>query len=432
MHRWISLGGWHGPSLMLTKLGLQKPEENFPFDMIRCTFDGLIKFIEEGFDDEYFPGALKERPFIPDPISSWLLFRGKHTCFTHTDLNNDDVVAAFQNQIRAWEKLFSPSSAEDLEKDQDFTATASRRPITFLRTIIAEDPQHELDLVPVFNEAILRKIKGTLPFRMVMVMHEQGPTTQPQFTISSTSPSYSIHTPCVVWNLKRDRKNALPSSYHTMAMDREEPTSGAQSSTLFDECHDGYQKIITTMSKENKWQLLTSTLPSFSHFVQARRERQPQCSSPTSSSLRSQSSASSLESPFTPYSELSLLEGVPVVRASCKGVGSTRNNGTCVFCGSLDGHEWERREAFDRKAPWEPAEVDQLLLAYALSGGDEVAAVEKIAAEQRRGANETLRQLHELLGLVEENPPTGSLNEQGLGDTNVTQQIGHCDEGTCA
>jgi hypothetical protein len=45
--RWVSLGGWCGPSLALSKFGVRGPAEMLPFDMVRCTLDGVDLFTRD-------------------------------------------------------------------------------------------------------------------------------------------------------------------------------------------------------------------------------------------------------------------------------------------------------------------------------------------------------------------------------------------------
>ncbi|KEG09341.1 hypothetical protein DQ04_05381040 [Trypanosoma grayi] len=207
---------------MLSKLGIRPVEEQLPFDMARCSFDGLLEFTANGFGKGFFPGPLHERPFTPDPASIWLLFRGQHTCITHFNLNSEEVVQMFLRRFDEWEMMI----------------THPTRPVVFLRTCIAENPREEVELLPQWHALLHEKSAGKLDFRTVMVMHEQGPTTAPMASFAAEDAAGS---PCVVWNLAFDTQ--LP--------------PGA---SLFDKCHDGYAHIIHTMSSDEAWRVSTSPL----------------------------------------------------------------------------------------------------------------------------------------------------------------------------
>ncbi|ORC90912.1 uncharacterized protein TM35_000073360 [Trypanosoma theileri] len=329
MRRWVSLGGWCGPGLMLSKLGIRPVEEQLPFDMARCSFDGLLEFTVNGFGNGFFPGPLEERPFTPDPASVWLLFRSQHTCITHFNLNSDEVVQEFMRRFKEWEKMI----------------TCPTRPVTFLRTCIAEDAKEEVDLLPLWHAALHKKSEGKLNFRTVMVIHNQGPITEPMAAYNEKDAAGS---PCVVWNLAFDKQ--LPDT-----------------ASLFDKCHDGYKHIIQEMNREESWKhISTSSL------------------SPAA---------------LKPYTNLSLVEGVPALRGSCTGFGTTYAAvlGRCMRCGSTNGHEVVR-DAFDSKRAWSEEEDAELLSKFLSANGDEIAAVEAAAIELKRGANEVFLRLKLLTG----------------------------------
>ncbi|KPA83177.1 hypothetical protein ABB37_02869 [Leptomonas pyrrhocoris] len=396
MRRWISLGGWCGPSLMLTKLGLRPAEEALPFDMARCTFDGLVELTTNGFTssasspvsssssphtahgsspttsaatyafprgvlDGFFPVP---RPphhaqvannaatftFTPDPVSVWLLFRSQHACFTHFDLNNPDVQHEFRRRMQVWDTLLSPHGSRHGE------GAAPHRPVTFVRTAIAENPSDEIEMLPRFHSAVRRRTNGQLPFRTVLVVHDQAETTQPLCRFPQEASAHQ--SPCVVWNITRQAASSAADG---------EPS-------LLDQCHDGYQTILTTMCKEQKWRSLDASLPSYENYMKSRGKA------------------------FKPYTELSRVAGVPAIRGTCTGFGSTFSAalGRCVHCGCNDGHAVVA-DRFDTQRPWRDEDLDELLTNYALQRCDEVAAVEATALKQKRGAHETWRKLREML-----------------------------------
>nr|CCC91008.1 conserved hypothetical protein [Trypanosoma congolense IL3000] len=326
MWRWASLGGWCGPGLMLAKLGMPVVGQQLPFEIARCSFDGLLHLTTHGFSEGFFPAPLDARPFTPDAASIWLLFRSQHTCITHFNLNRDDVIDSFLQRFAAWENMLQRPT----------------HPVTFLRTCIAEDAREEVELIPKFHETLCSESGGKFNFRTVLVVHDQGPTTS---RVAEFHPKDAAGHPCVVWNLALD--HSLPST-----------------ASLFDRCHDGYATIIREMNQEHAWELSTKTY----------------CA-PTPK----------------PYRELCLVEGVPALRGSCTGFGTTQamRLGKCPQCGSTTGHAVSQ-DVFDTKRPWQEAEEVTLLEKLFGAHGDEVAAVEAAALELGRGANEVLLRLRSL------------------------------------
>lgn len=320
--RWVSLGGWCGPSLILSKLGMRPPEQQGPFDFARTTMDGLIHFSRNGFDDFFPPGVPNA---VPDPVSIWLLFRGMHTCFTHFDMNADTTRTAFRTRISEWDRIVGTGAG-----------TTRTQPVTFLRTVLAEDPGEELSLVPAFQRA-LQERNPTLDHRLVLVVHDQGVPTQ-RLT--------SINERAMVW---------------TVAFDESGGTS------LFDKTEAGYRSVLEHACVEGNW------------LSSAQDKAAPVAPQPFR---------------FQRRSHLSCVEGVPAFRGTCQGVGSTAcaATGVCNYCGSTDGHALRDRGRFDSGRPWSEEEDAQVQWMSALVGAgsvDRVAAVEQLAGELSRGANET-------------------------------------------
>jgi hypothetical protein len=389
---------------MLTKLGLRPAEEALPFDMVRCTFDGLVQLTANGFTssshpsppparhadgddkakltsapyafpheqyDGFFPlsstsssdregdsGATLR--FSPDPVSIWLLFRSQHACFTHFDLNHPDVQAEFRRRIQEWNALLSPQTSANHARSGNGKSVSA---VTFIRTVIAENAADEIEMLPQFHQAVRSRTQGQLSFRTVLVVHDQAETTQPLCSFPQETSEHA--SPCILWNITRQQQ-AVSAEANAAEMGNE--------SSLLDQCHDGYQTILTTMCKEQKWRSLDSSLPSYADFMNARGK------------------------PFTPYTELSRVAGVPAVRGTCTGFGSTFSAvlGRCVHCGCTDGHATQM-DQFDTRQPWADTDVDDLLMNYAMHRCDEVAAVEATALKQKRGAHETWLKLKELL-----------------------------------
>lgn len=323
--RWVSLGGWCGPSLILSKLNKRAPDDAMPFDMVRCSMDGVIHFAKVGFEKGgFFPHA-GPPPFPMDPVSIWLLFRGQHTCFTHFDLNNPAVLSMFGQRFQAWESMIKRST----------------QPVTFLRTSIAQEPLAEVGLLPLWEETLDEVSGGTLDFRTILAVHQQGPETA-----MIAQPT----TRSCVWNIAHDADVASDAS-------------------LFDKTERGYRAIVESQENGMPWRLDTvPTEPSLTHAKS--------------------------------YTELCTVEGIPALRGSCKGIGTTMSVavGRCIFCGDRTGHAVQDVTAFDSKRPWTEEDDAELLTALA-TRQDVVAAVEAVCVAQKRGANETWARLKSMTTL---------------------------------
>lgn len=320
--RWVSLGGWCGPSLMLSKLQIRPMEEQLPFDMVRTSFDGVIHFATEGFNKDFFPSPLP--PYEMDPASIWMLFRGTHTCITHFDINNPMIQARFHQKFQEWNAM--------VEK--------AERPVTFIRTSIAENPFAEVGLLPLFEETLMQKSSGKLSFRTIMVVHDQGAVTE---KIAEPTPTSSV------WNLAFD-------------------TSVPPTASLLDRTEAGYKKIITDCLEEREWERVHNA---------PLRHAPVECNKPSV--------------------ELCTVEGVPAFRGSCKGIATTASValGKCVFCGCDKGHPVAANK-FDTGKSWNENDDQALIVTYGKLN-DIVATCEEIGLAQKRSANEVYHRLLELL-----------------------------------
>jgi hypothetical protein len=342
--RWVSLGGWCGPSLILSKLGLRGGFAELPYDMVRCTMDGLVQFTRDGFDG-YFPSATEEpdvkaaaaAPWLAasadprglripmDPVSIWLLFRGSDTVFTHFDLNSPSVRRMLQQRLDGWSRMM------------DEARQGAHPPVTFLRTCLAENPADELRTIGAFQAAVDEITNGKLDHRLVLALHNQGPTTEYLGTAGD-------HDRCVVWNL---------------AFDATKPASAS----LFDRTHDGYEHIVQTCGDDATFRTLV---------------RRPVA-----------------KTTFSPQGHLARVEGVAAFRGTCVGFGSTvtASSGVCMACGSADGHRLMDPSAFDSGKTWTEDEDAQLLATFAQHDLDLVGLVEHLAQQFHRSANEVHRRL---------------------------------------
>lgn len=384
MRRWVSLGGWAGPAMMLQELGLQHSAEALPFDGVRSTFDGITRFITSGSLDGYFPQAppaaqgSSAAALRPDPAGrANLLFRGTHTCFTHSDLNNDRVKAELLRRCDAWQRLLTPHA----------NAATPPKPVTFVRAVIAEDPLRELEMIPTFHEAVRLRTANQLPFRtVVMVMTSAASCGTPREDGAISRPLCvwpDASHPCVVWQVGEGRRaGAAALKPQTADACGEASRDEGDEEQLFEAFHDGIQHVITTMSKEMKWRQLEGSLPALDSCLRETRTA-PTWSSPSAVMARCS------QSPVSAF------------RGTCKAVGSTlsEDTGVCAFCGSRSGHAVLQRDAWDCKAAWDDVETDELLLAYAMHDADEVVATEHfVRGSKRRGVNESYEKLQELLG----------------------------------
>ena len=347
-HRWVSLGGWCGPSQILAKNGLTSPETQLPFDLVRCTLDGVAHFTKIGFANssgEYFPPRVQHESsspisfFKPDPVSIWLLFRGWHTAFTHYDLNRRDNQEVLLSRMAAWDRLFR-ETPDDCE-------------ITFLRTSISEDPLAEMRFVPQLQKVFDEVSNNRLKFRIVLVHHLTDADTSSSSSIpAQTMPISIINDRAVMWQLCHSS------------------TSSSKTRSLFDKSEPGYNTIISF--EEN--------------FHAGKMEYDAEEIGNRSKQILPRLSKSSL---------LSRVEGVPTFRGTCTGFGSTQSqalNGICLSCGDRTGHSLENQEMFDTKRPWSADDdtrmLEMVLLLQDPNHGDLldiVALVEKTANDLGRG-----------------------------------------------
>ncbi len=392
----VSLGGWCGPALILGKLGLRT--EAYPFDFSRVTLDGILHFVRNGFGDGFFPPG--SRPFRPECVGMWVLFRGRHTAFAHFDLNDPKITAAFERKFERWVELLDGRYG----------------PVTFLRTVSAADPAEELAVLPHL-EALLAAKHPALDFRIVVTVHDQPmPTaararaapTHPEAAASATpgggglaalsSASSSASVAICPW---RGQHAALGGCLsRRIAVYVLEYTEDA-SKTLFDRSQSGYTEIVRHATQEMTWE------------GEAEAEDKSDESSSSSrgavDAMNATSSTGSIDSgaaghrpygmegyPWRLHRNIALIDGVASVGGTCTGIGSSQcaADGTCHFCGKLAWHLAGTPFRSDR--PFTDEE-DSVLLVHLYSilahGADKVAAVEQLAHEMHRGAYEVICRL---------------------------------------
>eukprot|EP00760_Papus_ankaliazontas_P017497 PhM_4_TR17292/c0_g1_i1/m.74527 len=205
MRKAISIGGWCGPALILGKMGIRT--EAYPFDFSRVTLDGVTHFVRNGFSEGFYPPG--PRPYRPECVGPWVLFRSQHCAFAHFDLNDDGVLKGFERKMERWDSVLDGTE-----------------PVTFFRTVAARNPLEELELVPAW-EAALRERNPSLDYRTVVVVHDQGLGTTTQLTPLS------------------DRTSLWALEYDTAKLGEEH--------SLFDRSNEGYEKIVFTSLSDDSW-----------------------------------------------------------------------------------------------------------------------------------------------------------------------------------
>jgi hypothetical protein len=362
--KYISLGGWCGPALILGKLGLRT--EAYPFDFSRVTMDGVIHFLQYGFEDGFYPAG--PPPYKPECVGPWVLFRGQHTAFAHFDLNDPAVQAHFTVKIdRLRTVLDTPE-----------------RPVTFFRTVTARFPQEELALAARL-EAVIAQRNPSLDFRIVLMVHDQGLAANAA-QLAPLSPRMAL------WVLRY---------------------RGDPSLTLFDRTHDAYRAVVLHSVAETSWSAEHMTATSVPVSVGEG------LSTDVYDDVRHAYKADGVTRladvpvedmtwerfPWRSHDNLALIDGVASVGGTCVGVGSTAmlsdasepwRAKRCRYCGSTTFHAAGR--PFRTERPF-TEEEDQLVLMHLyriLTGADKVAAVEQLAHEMQRGTYEVICRIQHL------------------------------------
>ena len=126
---YISLGGWCGPKIALKQNDLFD-EPSLPFDDVRCKFEGVVRNIEENFEN-----FLTYNKQINDTF-----FIGKDLSFVHHNIKDKNVIESFKRKIyRFHNKIISQEN------------------ICFLRFIVENNYDIELKLYEKFKKVIKEK-----------------------------------------------------------------------------------------------------------------------------------------------------------------------------------------------------------------------------------------------------------------------------------
>ncbi|CAJ1987564.1 papain-like cysteine peptidase (DUF1796) [Leishmania donovani] len=365
--KYISLGGWCGPALMLGKLGLRT--EAYPFDFSRVTLDGLMHFIRNGFAEGFYPPG--PPPYRPECVGPWVLFRGQHTAFAHFDLNDPHVQAHFQVKMRRFDAVLD----------------SPERPVTFFRTVTARYPQEELALALDLEEAVARR-NPSLDFRIVFMVHDQGLRAN-AVQLAPLSPRVTL------WTLQY---------------------RGLPGDTLFDRTHTAYRTVMMHSVAESNWPAVNvgaATPPPATVASAEARDFESgalRCDGTIRTDDVPLADLTVARFPWRGHDNLALINGVASVGGTCAGIGSTkmledtsaapqvegRVRRKCRYCGDATYHAAGR--PFRTERPFTDEE-DQLVLIHLyqiLTGGDKVAAVEKLAHEMQRGTYEVICRIQHL------------------------------------
>ncbi|KAG5509159.1 hypothetical protein JKF63_06168 [Porcisia hertigi] len=380
--KYVSLGGWCGPALMLGKLGLRK--EAYPFDFSRVTLDGLMHFIQNGFAEGFYPPG--PPPYRPECVGPWVLFRGQHTAFAHFDLNDPRVQSHFQVKMRRFDALLD----------------APEIPVTFFRTVTARHPQEELALAADVEATVARR-NPSLDFRIVFMVHDQGLRAS-AVQLAALSPRVSL------WALQY---------------------RGLPGDTLFNRAHAAYHTVVLHSVAEDSWPAANvgvAPLPPTTTASEGVCDFEREvflCDGATRTDDVPFADLTVARFPWRSHDNLALIDGVASVGGTCTGIGSTsmlagdipvlladgRVRRTCRYCGDATYHMAGR--PFRTERPFTDEE-DQLVLIHLyqiLTGGDKVAAVEKLAHEMRRGTYEVICRIQYLTNsstkLMDSIDPTG-------------------------
>ncbi|KEG11014.1 hypothetical protein DQ04_03061090 [Trypanosoma grayi] len=346
--KYVSMGGWCGPALLLGKVGLRT--EAYPFDFSRCTLDGILHFIRSGFSDGFYPPG--PPPYRPECVGIWVLYRGQHTAFAHFDLNDPAVKAQFARKMSRWDRLID----------------APEVPVTFFRTITARDPRDEIRLAPAVEDAIAAR-NPALDFRIVMIAHDQGLVAR-SVELAPLSPRTSL------WALTYTRDASF---------------------TLFDRAQQAYTDIVMHSIDEDNWPLDVTKVPTPVGLCEMEADYERCVLYKSDGSTIPFASLTVDTFPWRCHDNIALIDGVASVGGTCVGIGSTQCvEGRCAFCSSTDYHKAGR--PFRTGRPFTDDE-DQLILVHLyriLTGGDKVEAVEDLAHQMNRGAFEVICRIQHL------------------------------------
>ena len=203
--RIVCLGGWCGPSQAISKMGLRHPHDSFsPFEFVRCSMDAVTEYTNLGRLCNFFPD-----PADIDPVSIWLLFRSRHSCFAHFDIRKPEVQRIFHKRMEGYQELLK-SSAD----------------ILFVRTAISTDPMHEINEIRRFHEVLCQVRPYAAQSRSVLIIHDQK--------MQQTGILYHPSSDIMISNLEYNEHK--------------------KNESLFSQTEDGYMKILKSALDTPLWQ----------------------------------------------------------------------------------------------------------------------------------------------------------------------------------
>jgi hypothetical protein len=135
--KFISLGGTCHETIALREC--KKYAEAYPFDHIRCSFEGVIDCLQNNFQN-FFPKTLKFDNF-PGYRYNGRSIRGKYCGFFHHDVTKQEIRNDFQRRFKRMNNLLVTS------KDN----------LVFIRATCTLDYQQELDLYINFEKMMKTK-----------------------------------------------------------------------------------------------------------------------------------------------------------------------------------------------------------------------------------------------------------------------------------
>lgn len=126
-----------------------------PFDNIRISFEGVIDCINNNFEN-FFP----EKPWQVEKLGKWSVYRGKYSSFWHHNIENLEIQQAFQRRFERFINLLK-----------------GKKPILFVRTIISQNPEQELQQIKFFKESLQKKYPN-LKYKTLFIIHGQNMGTK--------------------------------------------------------------------------------------------------------------------------------------------------------------------------------------------------------------------------------------------------------------
>ena len=207
MRRLVCIGGWCGPSLAISKLALRKTDDSLsPYEFVRCSFDAITQYTRRSNLSDFFP-----EPAVADPVGIWLLFRGKHTCFTHFDISNPKIQNDYLQRFSRYKALLE----------------GPIQPLLFVRTIISENPLEEVAEAIEFQK-VLDNYPASKDARILLICHDQKYNTCSRIRVDVPR--------IMLWCLEYDT------------------TPEALAGGLFGKSHSGYERILSYALEDAHWE----------------------------------------------------------------------------------------------------------------------------------------------------------------------------------